>query len=293
MTLVATLISDTAGDAADQASVHLSQEWLVVEDDGSFMEITDAFSATALPDIGAAYEKADGSGSLGYYAQARSARRRADNQVVISVRYGINPRSISSNPSDTNPQNVDGSQPGFCDVSVTPRDVIRDLYRASASLPGSLAVKTEITDGTAVDSGGRPTVFVSRMWEVTISIVDYPGNMPKLSTINPMVHTRNSTGLWGCFDAWTGILKPPRIQRKSGSGLQELQLCWSFDQWYHLQQIPDVDPNTGRAKTENYPTATDPLQAKPVYWVTDITGTANHASLLTLQQNNLLTGVLS
>tara|TARA_Y100001973_G_C5208848_1_gene343752 strand:+ start:9377 stop:10261 length:885 start_codon:yes stop_codon:yes gene_type:complete len=294
VSITATLQQDSAADAASKASVSISQEWLVVDDGKGFLEITDAFSATGLPSIGSAYAKADGTGTLGYYVQSRSARRRSDSQVVISITYGIDPRSVPANPSNTNPHNVDAAQPGYCDVQVTARDVVKDLYRANATLPTTpLSVMTAITDGTAVDTGGSPTTFISRTWEVTVTIVDYPGNVPKLSTINPMINTRNSTAMWGAFSAHTGVLLPPRASRKSGSGLCELQLRWSFDQWYHLQQIPDIDPTTGRPKVDNYPNSSSALHAKPVYWVTDITDTENHLSLLTLQQNTLLTGVLS
>ena len=296
MTSTATLASESASDAHDKGSVSITQEWLVRESSSPpvYLDTTDAFSATNLPAIGGQYVKPGTVTLLPYYVLSRSARRRSDTQVAISVTYGPSPRLMPSTPSSTNPQNIDPGQPGFCDVQVSSKDVVKDLYRAAATLPSApFSVMDEITDGTATDTGGKPTVFVSRTWEIVISMTDYPGVLPKLSTINPMIHTRNSTALWGCFSAQTGILLPPRMHRRSGSGLVELQLRWSFDQWYHLQQIPDNDPNTGRPKVENYPTSSDPYHAKPVYWVTDVTSSADHSTLLTTAQNTLLTGVLS
>tara|TARA_R110000824_G_scaffold285916_3_gene474042 strand:+ start:3808 stop:4695 length:888 start_codon:yes stop_codon:yes gene_type:complete len=295
MTSIAVLASESASDAHNKGSTSISQEWMVrVSGATVYLDTTDAFSATGLPAMGGQYLKPGTATLLPYYVLSRTARRRSDTQMAISVTYGPNPRLMPATPSSTNPQNIDPGQPGYCDVQVSSKDVIKDLYRASATLPTPpFNIKTEITDGTATDSGGKPTTFVSRTWEVVVSMTDYPGVLPKLSTINPMIHSRNSVALWGAFGIQYGILMPPRMHRRSGSGLNELQLRWSFDTYYHFLQMSDNDPNTGRPKVEKYPTATDPYHAKPVYWMTDITASADHSTLLTTAQNTLLTSVLS
>jgi hypothetical protein len=276
--------------------VSISQEWLVTEDSATpvWLEITDAFSATGLPGIGDAYTKPGTAITLGYYVTSRTARRRLKSQVMISVTYGYSPRVMPQEPSDTNPQNIDPAQPGYCDVQVSARDITKDWYRAGASAPSlPLSVMEAITDGTATDTGGKPTHKLSRTTEVVVSIVDVPANVPKLSTIYPMMNTRNTNELFGTINEKSAIMLPPRMQRRSGTGLMELQLRWTVDDDYHMQQLADMDPNTGRPKVAAYPTATDPLHASPVYWVTDVIANTAHDTLLTSQQTTLLTDVLS
>ena len=194
------------------------------------------------------------------YAGTYTASHSAEGVGVWEVVWEYKPVVVGT--GGDNPLQPDEEEEAFTGLSVESNFTVVDIYKDTFSLTGvninNPVRATDIGGNIVAKEGGDPISLALPTCSITITedivadTVDLSGALGKSGkrNLNP----------WLGLDAGSVVFKGVSMNR-TGAGRYTLTYNFVWDNWYHMRQVPNIDPTSKEIVYVHTPTP-----AMEAYW---------------------------